>query len=403
VSCVCLFVLALRLGQVPLRADAVTDWNIKAGELVTEAKLGPPGATRVLAVMHTALFEATNAITQRYPVGLRLDAPRGASIEAAVAAASRVSLLQLLPAQRAAIEAAYAATIGKVPEGPAKTDGVAVGNKAAAAVLALRADDGGSTAETYRPVTTPGAYVPTVIPAVPHWPQRKPWLLATPAEVRPGPPPPLDSAVWARDFTEVKELGAKTGSRRTAEQTDIARFWEATLPPIYHGVVRSVAQVPGREVTQNARLFAAVTQASDDGFIAVFDAKYFYNFWRPFTAIRNGDLDGNPATERDPFWTPFIDTPMHPEYPCAHCITASAVATVLRAEIGAGPMPRLTTTSSTAGGAARSWTSLDDFVREVSLARIYDGVHYRNSTEVANAMGQRVGELAVAKFLCSPE
>ena len=171
------------------------------------------------------------------------------------------------------------------------------------------------------------------------------------------------------------------------------------MPPIYHGVVRSVATVPGREVTQNARLFAAVTQATDDALIAIFDAKYHYNFWRPVTAIRNGDIDGNDATERDPSWTPFIDTPMHPEYPCAHCILSSAVGTVLQAEIGTGPMPTLTTTSVTAKGAARSWTKIDDFMQEVANARIYDGVHYRNSTEVGTAMGKQIGELAAAKYL----
>ena len=218
------------------------------------------------------------------------------------------------------------------------------------------------------------------------------------AQFRPGPPPALTSEVWARDYAEIMALGSKTSKSRSADQTDIARFWEATLPPIYHGVVRSVATVPGREITQNARLFAAVTQATDDALIAVFDAKYHYNFWRPVTAIRNGDLDGNDATERDPSWTPFIDTPMHPEYPCAHCIVSGAVGTVLQAEIGTGPMPALTTTSVTAKGAARSWTKIDDIMQEVANARIYDGVHYRNSTEVGTAMGKQIGELVVAKF-----
>jgi hypothetical protein len=244
-----------------------------------------------------------------------------------------------------------------------------------------------------------GVYVPTVIPAVPQWPQRKPWLLTSPAQFRPGPPPPLTSEVWARDYNEIKVLGAKNSTRRTAEQTEIARFWEATLPPIYHGAVRAVAAMPGREVTQNARLFAAVTQATDDALIAVLDAKYHYNFWRPVTAIRNGDVDGNDATERDPSWTPFIDTPMHPEYPCAHCIVSGAIGTVLQAEISAGPMPTLTTTSYTAKGAARSWTKIDDFMQEVAQARIYDGVHYRNSTEVGTAMGKQIGALAAAKYL----
>jgi hypothetical protein len=150
-------------------------------------------------------------------------------------------------------------------------------------------------------------------------------------------------------------------------------------------------------------LFAAVTQATDDALIAIMDAKYHYNFWRPVTAIRNGDIDGNDATEREPSWTPLIDTPMHPEYPCAHCIVAAAVGTVLRAEIGTGPVPSLTTTSPTAKGAARSWTKIDDFIQEVANARIYDGVHYRYSTEVGTAMGKQVGELAATKHLGPPE
>ncbi len=241
--------------------------------------------------------------------------------------------------------------------------------------------------------------MPTVIPIAVQWPKRKPWLMTNPAQFRPGPPPMLTSEAWARDYNEIKALGGKNSTQRTAEQTQIARFWEATLPPIYYGLVRSVATVPGRDVTQNARLFAAVTQAIDDAMIAVFDAKYHYNFWRPVTAICNGDLDGNDATEPDPSWAPFVDTPMHPEYPCAHCIIAGAVGIVLEAEIGAGPVPVLTTTSSTANNSARSWKKVDDFVQEVSLARIYDGVHYRISTQVGTAMGKQIGALAVTRFL----
>jgi len=250
----------------------------------------------------------------------------------------------------------------------------------------------------YRPLTTAGVYVPTVVPIAVQWPQRKPWLMTGPAQFRPGPPPKLTSEVWARDYNEIKALGGKNSTQRTPEQTEIARFWEATLPPIYYGLVHSVATVPGREITQNAHLFAAVTQAIDDAMIAVFDAKYHYNFWRPVTAIRNGDIDGNDATEQDLSWAPFVETPMHPEYPCAHCIIAGAVGTVLEAEIGTGPMPVLTTTSTTANNSARSWKKIDDFVQEVSLARIYDGVHYRNSTQVGTAMGKQIGALAVAKF-----
>ena len=382
------------------RADAVTDWNIKAGDIVVDAGLETPPCNRVLAIVQTAVYEAVNAITKRYPAsGLKLEAAPGASIDAAVAAANRATLAKLVPSQQAAIETAYRAALAAIADGPPKIEGIAVGEKAAAAILALRADDGAAIVETYRPYTLAGVYVPTVIPAVPQWVQRKPWLMTGPAQFRPGPPPLLTSELWARDYNEVKTLGGKSSTRRTAEQTEIARFWEARLPPIYHGIVRSVANMLGREITQNARLFAAITQATDDAMIAIFDAKYHYNFWRPVTAIRNGDIDGNDATERDASWTPFIDTPMHPEYPCAHCIVSGAVGTVLLAEVGTGPMPTLTTTSPTAKGASRSWTKIEDFMQEVANGRVYDGVHYRNSTEVGTAMGKQIGELAVAKYL----
>jgi hypothetical protein len=395
-----LFVAASFLIGPVAMADVVTDWNMKAGDIVADGKLGTPPSNRVLAIVHTAMYEAANAVTKRYPAsGLNVEAVPGASVEAAIAAANRTTLAKLLPSQQAAVESAYQAALAKITDGAAKSAGIAVGEQAAAAVLASRADDNVNPVATYRPHTSAGVYVPTVIPIVLQWPKRKPWLMTNPAQFRPGPPPKLTSEVWARDYNEVKALGGKNSTQRTAEQTEIARFWEATLPPIYYGLVRSVATVPGRDVTQNARLFAAVTQTIDDAMIAVFDAKYQYNFWRPVTAICNGDIDGNDATEADPSWAPFVETPMHPEYPCAHCIIAGAVGTVLEAEIGANPTPVLTTTSTTAKNSARSWKKIDDFVQEVSLGRIYDGVHYRNSAEVGTAMGKQIGALAVAKFV----
>ena len=399
-----LMVAAAWLVSPMARADVVTDWHAKASALLVEARLGSQPACRVLAIVHTAVYEATNAITQRYPArGLPLEAAPGAAVEAAVTAAHHATLVQLVPSHQAAIATAYQAALALIPDGPVKTAGLAVGEQAAAAILAWRADDSTATGETYRPHTTAGVYVPTVLPVASQWPQRKPWLMMSPAQFRPGPPPALTSAVWTRDYNEIKALGGQHSTRRTAEQTDIARFWAATQPPIYDGVVRAVAIMPGREVTQNARLFAAVAQATDDALIAVFDAKYHYYFWRPVTAIRNGDRDGNAATERDPAWMPLIDTPMHPEYPCAHCILSATIGTVLQAEIGPGPMPPLTTTSPTAQGAARSWATIDDFMQEVAQARIYDGVRYRTSTEVGTAMGKQIGALAVAKYLRAPQ
>ena len=381
-------------------ADAVTDWNQRAGEIVVNAKIGPLPAERALAIVQASVYEAVNAITQRYAVkDTKLQAVTGASVEAAVAAANHAALIQLVPSQRFAVDHVYQAALAVIADGESKVNGIAVGEKAAQAILALRTGDGATAGESYRPYTHAGVYVPTVIPEAPQWMHRKPWLMTHPAQFRPAPPPELGSELWARDYNEVKALGGKNSRERSAEQTAIARFWEEVMPPIYHGIVRSVANMPGREITQNARLFAAVTQASDDGLIAVFDAKYHYGFWRPVTAIRNGDIDSNDATERDASWLPFIDTPMHPEYPCAHCIVSAAVGTVLQIEIGDGETPMLTTTSAAAGGVARSWTKLGDFMQEVANARIYDGVHYRNSGRVGSEMGQKIANLAAEKYL----
>ncbi len=380
------------------RADVVTDWNVKTADLITEAKLGTPPAVRVMAIVQTATYDAVNAITRQYPAPIALtEGAKGASIDAAVAAAHRGVLLKALPAQQASIDAAYRAALATVADGAAKTAGIAVGEKAASAVLAQRADDGAGTPEAYRPHTTAGAYVATATPAVPQWPQRKPWLMTNAAQFRPAPPPALASDTWARDFNEVKTIGGKASTTRTAEQTEIARFWDYSLPAIYHGVVRSVAQQPGRDVTRNARLFAQVAQGMDDALISVFDAKYHYNFWRPVTAIRNGDVDGNDATQRAESWTALIDTPMHPEYPSAHSSLAAVVSVVLKADVGARAMPTLTTTSPTAKGATRRWNNVDEFVQEVGDARVYAGIHYRTATEVGAAMGRRIGELVVKK------
>jgi hypothetical protein len=382
-------------------ADIVTDWNLKANDIVAAGKLGPPPAYRAMAITQVAVFEAVNAITGRYaaPGWVVLDAAPGASVDAAVAAAVRGTLGKLLAPQQAEIDAAYQAALAIGPDGTARSAGIAVGEKAAAAILALRAGDGAAAPDSYVPFAMPGVYVPTTSLAAPHWGKRTPWVLTSGDQLRPGAPPALSSELWARDYNEIKALGGRTNTQRSAAQTEIARFWEATGPEIYYPLARAVALQPGRDVTQNARLLAAVSIAMDDALVAIFDAKYAYNFWRPVTAIRNGDKDGNDATERDPTWTPLIDTPLHPEYPCAHCVVGASLGAVLQAEIGNGPMPRLSTTSPTAPGVTRSWASIPEFTQEVANARIYDGVHFRNSTEVGAAMGRKVGEMVAAKVL----
>ena len=392
-------IAACLLSAATASADTVTDWNAKANEIFTAAGTGTAPAVRAMAILETAQYEAVNAITKKYPAGeLKLVAAPGASLDAAVAAANRAVLTKIVPAQQAAIDAAYQAAIGKIADGAPKTAGIELGEKAAAAVLAARADDGAMAKEAYRPVTTPGVYVPTAIPVVPHWGQRKPWAMKTSSQVRPAAPPALTSETWAKDYNEIKVMGDKASTKRTAEQTAIAVFWDTTQPTIYHGLLRSLSAAPGREITRNARLFAAAAEAADDALIAVFDAKYQYNFWRPITAIRNGDLDGNNATDREPSWLPLNDTPMHPEYPCAHCIMSGAIGAVMQADVGKGKLPLLTTTSPSAKGAQRSWKTIDAVVTEIANARVWAGLHFRNSANVGSAMGKQIGALVSAKF-----
>lgn len=384
---------AMLVGAPCAHADVVTDANAKAAEIASKHP-ATPIAVRTMAIVQVSVLEAVNAITGRYPpFRAKVTAAPGASVEAAVAAATRTALSKLMPAQQAAIDADYQAALQPLGDGRAKSDGIAVGEQAAAAILASCADDGSVAPNTYRHHTTPGVYVPTMFPAVPHWGKRKPWVMTSADQFRPGPPPSLTSDTWKRDYAEVKALGGKNSTQRTAEQTAIAQFWEATAPVVYWPVARSVATAPGRDVADNARLLAVAAMAMDDALIAVFDAKYAYNFWRPVTAIRNAEGDA-----RDPGWMPFIETPMHPEYPCAHCIVSASLGAVLDAELGVGPVPKLSSASSTAGGAVRTWTTVGNFVQEVAVARIYDGVHYRNSSEVGAAMGKAIGELAAKRF-----
>jgi len=380
-------------------ADVVTDWNQSAGACVLEAKIYPFAGTRVMAIVHTAMFDAINSIEGRYtPYKFKVSAPTGSSPEAAGVAAAHAALVQLFPEQKSALDAAYAASLAQIPDGPGKTTGIAVGEEVAAKVLEWRASDGADAANTYRPITTPGTYVTTTFPIGTQWGSVTPWVMEHGSQFRPAPPPALSSAQWAADYNEIKEIGAKKSARRSSEQTEVARFWTITGPQSFDPIVRQLATTPGRSLSQNARLFALVEMAVADSYIAVFDAKYTFNFWRPITAIRNGDIDGNDATARDPGWEPLIDTPLHPEYPCAHCINSGAARAVLESEFGTGPNP-LTMSSTTAPGVVHKWASIAEYAEEVSLARIYGGIHYRNSTVVGKAMGKKLGELAVQNYL----
>ena len=379
------------------RADVITDWNSKAEAIAIDKRIGPPPNARIMTIMHVAMFEAVNAVERRYsPYALKLRADKMVAKEAAAASAAHTVLSVVHPDRKADLDAALKVFI------PANTEGVAagieLGKEAATGILALRAKDGMDATESYRPMTQPGVYVPTVIPISSTLGATKPWVMETPSQFRPEPPPALTSRTWTDDLNETRELGGLKSTERTAEQTEIGRFWFMTGPQAWNPIVRQLAAARRLDIVDCARLFAVTSLAASDAFVAVFDAKYHYNFWRPLTAIRNADLTGNAATPRDPSWLPLGDTPMHPEYPCAHCISSSAVGVVLTRLFG-DEIPQVSMTSTTAPGVTRKWTRIQDYTSEVSLARIVAGFHYRNSTRVGNEMGRKIGELTVATQL----
>ena len=384
-------------------ADVIMDWNAKADAIAAEKQVLPAQQSRAMSMLHIAMFEAVNAIERRYaPYKLTLSADRSTSKEAAAAAAAYDVLLAIYPDQKAVLDTARTASLSGIPETEGKSNGIALGKKAAEGVIAFRASDGIDAQERYRPSTKPGVYVPTIVPLFSTIGATTPWVMTSGSQFRPGPPPALDSERWTRDVNEIREIGARNSTVRTAEQTTIGRFWFLVGPRSYNPIVRQAAMAKKMDVVDCARLFALTSIAGFDAIVAVFDAKYQYNFWRPVTAIRNADITQNPATSREESWLPLGDTPMHPEYPCAHCITSAAISTVLRNVVG-DEFGEFSLTSPTAPGVTRKWTRLQDYSDEVANARIYAGFHYRFSTEVGKDMGTKIGELTVLTQLRGPE
>ena len=381
------FGLAALLTVGAAHADAVLDWNETAVSAFLAARQTPADGARALAMVHVAMFDSINAIEQRYrPFAYQAKAAKNVSDEAAAAAAAHTVLMKLFPEQAQTLDAAYAAALAKIPNGEAKTAGIALGRDAGSQCVAMRANDGAGGPATYRQKITPGVYSPTAFPVSSEWTKAKPWIMRDVAQFRPAPPPLLTSAVWTRDIDEIRAIGARNSSVRTREQTEVARFWVLTGPPSWNPVVRSLAKSKNLSPIENARLFALVNIAAADAFIAVFEAKYAYEFWRPVTAIRY---------ETDPTWLPLVETPMHPEYPCAHCISSAAVAGVLESQFGTDTVSTISMTSAALPGVTRSWTRIDDYVQEIKNARIWGGIHYRNSTEVGEQMGKAIAQLVV--------
>ena len=387
-SAVAFGLLSMMIHTGSCRADTITDWDTKATAAASAAALGE----REVTIVDLAMFDAVNSIERRYqPYLEQLPTTEPTSADAAAASAAATALAELHPESAASFKAAmaeYLAHLNAAPE--ALANGARLGEAVALKILEARVDDGATAVDSYRPKTKPGQYVPTPVMVCSTWATMRPFALASPSQFRPGPPPSLKSREWASDYNEIKELGSKTSNRRSAQETETARFWLMTGPQAYHPLARQLVLERHLNLIDSARFMALFAVTLTDAYIAAFDAKYHYDFWRPVTAIRNGDLNDNPATARDATWQPLDNTPMHPEYPCAHCIQSGAARVVL--ESLGQPMPELSLTSPTAPGVTHHWSTLDDFTTEVANARIWAGFHYRFSTRVGTALGRQVGQ-----------
>jgi hypothetical protein len=392
-------IVLLGLAQ-PASADVITDWNDRAVAYVLSRGMGPPPAERVIAMTHVAMFDAINSIERRYqPYLIQLSAAAATSKEAAAASAAGHVLAGISPQTRPEMKAALSIYLAGIPDGPAKAEGIRLGEAIAAKVLETRANDGSSAPDSYRPKTKAGLYVPTAATWAPQWPNVKPFAMTSTSQFRPAAPIALTSKEWAADYNEIHALGARNSPARSAKQTKDARFWIASGGNVYYPIVRGIHEGKQLDLLDGARLYALMAIARVDAMIAAFEAKYHYDFWRPVTAIRNGDIDDNPVTEPDTTWQPFGETPMHPEYPCAHCILAASMTGVVETLFGTANVPEVATTSPTLPGVTHRWTNMRALDTEVSEARIWAGFHYRFSTRVAQDMGRELGGYVVKSLM----
>src|SRR6267154_5526726 len=399
--CKALVAVAMVGAVSPAFANVITDWDEKAVAVVVPSLSGtsPYPPQRMIGMVHAAMFDAVNSIERRYrPYLAQLPADPATSKEAAAAAAAATILATIDPKTAGDMRAALATYLASVPAGIAKSNGVKLGEAVAEKVLNERTNDGCDAPDAYLPRTTPGVYVPTAITLSSMWPNMKPFAMTTPSQFRPKPPISMESKEWATDFNELKDYGGKNSTKRTAQQTETALFWTSPLLA-YQPLMRQLVTAKQMDVVDSARFMALEAVGLNDAIIAVLDAKYNYNFWRPITAIRNGDIDGNPATDREATWQPIAPTPMHPEYPCAHCIASGSVAGVVKAVLGTTDIPEITMTSPTAPGVTHRWTNMTALTEEVANARIWAGFHYRFSTRVGTDMGLQIGEYVVKNVM----
>ena len=402
--------LATTLGlgvAAPAHADTICEWMDFAQKQLPQ---GPPpsmGLTQAptgendhaLTKVAVAMFEAVNAIDHRYKSYVGLTPGSASASQQAAAITAAMTVLKAHPAaKKAELEESYELALTGIADGQAKTDGVAIGQAAAAAVLKLPDVDPALKQTPYVATVTPGQWVPTALPATPPYSiAYRPWVLKSASEVRPAPPPALTSERYARDVEEVRRLGARSSTERTKVQTLMARY---RITSNEMPAMRMVADQDGRRLVDNARLFALYGMLVDDLAIAMSDGKLHYNFWRPITAIRNADKDDNPGTTADPGWLPLMNTPNHGEYPCGHCLYAGGIAEMMTKVGGKAPPWGVRVGSmSLPNSAIQVLPDWNEWAKQVSFSRTLGGVHYRFSHEAGNEMGRKLARLLMERAL----
>jgi hypothetical protein len=389
----------------PLASDPVVEWNqfllgIQATPGEHPATVHP---TYDLAIMHSAIYDAVVSIDHSAtPYRTNVRAPRNASLAAAADAAAHDTLLKLYPGVRDLIDQEYAGLLARLPSGRRTSQGIRAGERVAAQILAQRANDGsGSPLIPFQPGTDPGDYQLTppafAQPAFTHWRFVKPFALRQADQFRPPPPPALTSAKYAAAINEVKTLGAADGSTRTPDQTQIGLFWNPPIWATWNRIAQTAAVGHRDTLSQSARTFAALNLTFADTVIAFYDAKYTYRLWRPVTAIRKADTDGNPDTAADPNWTPLSTTAPDPSYPGAHGAISAAGAATLSSIYG-NDFP-FTVTSTALPGIERSFVSFSEAAEEASVSRIYNGNHTRIDQVAGEDLGQDVARFTLQNDL----
>jgi len=392
------------LAATPASPAAVITWNgIARRAAIQVAKQTTAHAISSIAFAQAAVYDAVVAIEGGYqPYQVRLAQLPDASLDAAVATAAHHVLVHYLPAQQAALDTDYVTALAAVPDGAAKAAGITVGQATAAGIIARRQGDGLEADIGFTmPAPGPGVWqLPEGQNPMTPWASKlRPFLLQRPDQFRPGPPSALTSRAWAADFNEVKTIGGLDSPSRTAEQTDIARFWTTNPVVQYNAAFEQIALERNLDAVQTARLFAMGNLVGADALIACFDAKYTYLSWRPQFAIPLGESDGNPATVGDPTWKPLLGAPTHPEYPSGHGCLTGAEAEVLTSFLGTNRIDLdLTSTAPNLLQPQRHYERVADLTQEIKNARVWGGIHFRDATVKGLTLGRKVADWTLKRY-----